>query len=142
MTATKSARNMPTGPSPFTPAEADALALEKFRDPRTTAKGEPRAHVGLKRLETLWCEGLQRFGGPWLAGERFTAVDAFFAPVAVRVQGYDLPLGETALAYAQRLLEHPGVAEWVSQGIAEPWVDAPHEQDCRRGRRVLADRRT
>ena len=54
MTATKSARNMPTGPSPFTPAEADALALEKFRDPRTTAKGEPRAHVGLKRLETLW----------------------------------------------------------------------------------------
>lgn len=95
----------------------------------------------LDRLETLWCEGLQRFGGPWLAGERFTAVDAFFAPVAVRVQGYDLPLGETALAYAQRLLEHPSVAEWVSQGIAESWVDEPHEQDCRRGRRVLEDRR-
>ena len=54
MTATKRARNMPTGPSPFTPEEADALAQEKFRDPRVTAKGEPRAHVGLERLETLW----------------------------------------------------------------------------------------
>ncbi|MCK0767534.1 glutathione S-transferase family protein [Chromohalobacter canadensis] len=95
----------------------------------------------LNRLETLWCEGLKRFGGPWLAGERFTAVDAFFAPVAVRIHGYDLPLGETALAYVQRLLEHPSVADWISQGIAEPWVDEPHEQDCLRGRRVLADRR-
>lgn len=30
----------------------------KFRDPRTTANGEPRAHVRLQRLETLWlCTG-------------------------------------------------------------------------------------
>src|SRR5215467_3193625 len=26
----------------------------KFQDPRVTAKGEPRAHVALKALETLW----------------------------------------------------------------------------------------
>ncbi|WP_420607493.1 radical SAM protein [Novosphingopyxis sp.] len=45
---------MPTGPSPFTPTEAEALAEEKFRDPLVTAKGERRAHVGLHRLETLW----------------------------------------------------------------------------------------
>ncbi|TVP53669.1 MAG: radical SAM protein [Halomonadaceae bacterium] len=30
------------------------LPAEKFRDPRFTLKGEPRATVGLKRLDTLW----------------------------------------------------------------------------------------
>ena len=40
----------------------------------------------LARLQVMWEEGLQRFGGPFLAGARFTAADAFFAPVATRVQ--------------------------------------------------------
>ena len=34
------------------------LDPRKFRDPDITATGEPRAHVGLRRLETLWfCTG-------------------------------------------------------------------------------------
>ena len=36
------------------PVPADAHALGKFQDPDLTAKGEPRAKVGLDRLETLW----------------------------------------------------------------------------------------
>ena len=51
-TRTKS-RAAPTGPSPFA-IEAAALPVEKFSDPEITAKGEPRAHVPLTRLETLW----------------------------------------------------------------------------------------
>lgn len=35
-------------------ASRDALAPEKFRDPDVTARGERRAKVGLKALETLW----------------------------------------------------------------------------------------
>lgn len=95
----------------------------------------------IARLDALWREGLMRFGGPWLAGEAFTAVDAMFAPVAVRVHGYGIALGDTAAAYVQRLLAHPAVAAWIAQGIAERWIDEPHEQDCIRGRRVIADRR-
>ncbi len=34
----------------------------------------------LERLQELWAEGLERFGGPFLAGPVFTTVDAFFAP--------------------------------------------------------------
>ncbi|HET6305638.1 MAG TPA: radical SAM protein, partial [Rhodopila sp.] len=30
------------------------LDTAKFRDPGVTAKGEPRAHVALRALETLW----------------------------------------------------------------------------------------
>jgi len=32
----------------------EAQCLHKFSDPHLTAKGERRAHVGLKKLETLW----------------------------------------------------------------------------------------
>jgi glutathione S-transferase len=95
----------------------------------------------LIRLDALWQEGLETFGGPWLAGDAFTAVDAMFAPVAVRLRGYGFELGMAAMAYADRLLAHPAIAEWIEQGIAEPWIDEPHEADCIRDRRVLADRR-
>ena len=65
---------------------------------RCCSRREPDALAVLKAAQ-----GLQRFGGPWLAGGRFTAVDAFFAPVAFRVQSYQPPLGDTAAAYAQAL---------------------------------------
>lgn len=51
-TRTKS-RNAPVGISPFQ-VTASALPAEKFSDPAWTAKGEPRAHVLLTALETLW----------------------------------------------------------------------------------------
>ncbi|ART62629.1 glutathione S-transferase family protein [Kushneria marisflavi] len=93
----------------------------------------------LKRLEALWCSGLDRFGGPWLAGDRFTAVDAFFAPVAVRVRNYQLTLGAQAMAYVDRLMSHPSVTEWVTTGIQEPWREGSHEQDCIRDRQVIKE---
>lgn len=93
----------------------------------------------LKRLETLWREGLSRFGGPWLAGNAFTAVDAFFAPVAVRLRGYQLSLEREAMGYAERLLAHPAVATWIDEGLREPWREAFHEKDCLRDRRVIED---
>jgi glutathione S-transferase len=42
----------------------------------------------LARIDELWREGTRLFGGPFLAGSQFTAVDAFFAPVVFRVQSY------------------------------------------------------
>jgi glutathione S-transferase len=38
----------------------------------------------IARLEELWTEGLSKFGGPFLAGAKFTGVDAFFAPSICR----------------------------------------------------------
>ncbi|WYZ41268.1 hypothetical protein EsH8_V_000163 [Colletotrichum jinshuiense] len=93
----------------------------------------------LDRLGELWADGLARFGGPFLAGAEFTAVDAFFAPVATRIQTFGLPLPEPALAYAQRLLEHPAVKQWVEEGIAETAREPGHEEDVLRGRKVLKD---
>lgn len=69
----------------------------------------------LARLDQLWQEGLTRFGGDYLAGSQFTAVDAFFVPVAGRIQTYDLAryFSQTSLQYQQRLLALPPMAEWL-----------------------------
>lgn len=92
------------------------------------------------RIDQLWCEGLERFGGPWLAGETFSGVDAFFAPVASRVQTYGLHLSAPAAGYATRLLEHPAVAQWVAEGIQEQEREPMHEEECLQGgRKLLAD---
>lgn len=45
---------MPSDISPFALRNPDPMALGKFSDPHVTAKGEPRARIGLSGLETLW----------------------------------------------------------------------------------------
>lgn len=95
----------------------------------------------LDRLDELWRDGLARFQGPFLAGERFTAVDAFFCPVAFRVQSYGLRLGDAAMAYVQRLLALPSMQQWQAQALAEPWVEAGHEQACLAHGHLVSDRR-
>jgi len=89
----------------------------------------PALQRDLERLAALWTEGLERFGGPFLAGKSFTAVDAFFAPVAFRAQTYDLELAHAPAAYAQRLLEVPAMRRWYAAALAETFRDVPHEAE-------------
>jgi glutathione S-transferase len=89
----------------------------------------PALERDIARLEALWGDGLSRFGGPFLAGKRFTAVDAFFAPVAFRVQTYGLALGAEARAYVERLLGLPSMKAWYASGLAETFRDPPHEEE-------------
>jgi len=95
----------------------------------------------LNRLEQLWQQGLSGFAGPWLAGASFTAVDAFFAPVAFRAQSYGLSFGSASTAYLQRLLALPAMQQWYAAGLAESWRDAAHEQDLAASGQVTADLR-
>lgn len=95
----------------------------------------------LSRIGELWNEGLQRFGGPFLAGSEFTAVDAFYAPVAFRIQTYSPPLDANALAYAQRMLALPAMREWYESALAETWRDIPHEEEVRRWGEIVQDLR-
>jgi glutathione S-transferase len=83
----------------------------------------------LARLEELWADGFDRFGGPFLAGETFTAIDAFFCPVAFRVQTYGLPLAPRSAEYVQRLLALPAMQEWSADALKEDFRDWPHEKD-------------
>ena len=95
----------------------------------------------IARIDAAWSEGLSRFGGPFLAGKSFTAVDAFFCPVAFRWQTYGFELSPAAREYAQRLLALPGMKEWYAAGIAEPFRDAAHEQEVLEMASVVQDLR-
>jgi len=87
----------------------------------------PALEADLARLSALWSDGLARFGGPFLAGAAFTAADAFFAPVAFRVQTYGLRLGEVPAAYVARLLALPAMRAWYADALAETFRDPSHE---------------
>jgi glutathione S-transferase len=93
------------------------------------------------RIGQLWSEGLARFGGPFLAGRAFTAVDAFYCPVAFRIQTYAQPLPPSAADYAKRLLALPAMHRWYEAALAEPWRDAPHEEETARVGTITHDHR-
>lgn len=89
----------------------------------------PSLEQDLARLRQLWNEGLTRFAGPFLAGRTFTAVDAFFAPVAFRLQTYGLSLDGPCDAYAHRLRNLPAMQAWYDAALSESWRDAAHEHE-------------
>lgn len=74
------------------------------------------------RIVTLWSEMLNRFGGPFLAGD-WSIADAFYTPVASRFETYGVPLadyGDSGLAdaYANRLLRTPEYLAWRAGALA------------------------
>jgi len=83
----------------------------------------------ITRIDELWREGLARFGGAFLAGNNFSAVDAFFAPVIFRVNTYGLPLSPQAQQYLTHILALPSIKQWEQQAIAEPWKEPSHEAE-------------
>ena len=79
---------------------------------------EPAVRRNLERIDAMWSEQLAASGGPFLFGE-FGAVDAYFAPVAMRLRSYALPVSGAVQAYAHRLSASPGVAAWIADALAE-----------------------
>ncbi|MFN3370825.1 MAG: glutathione S-transferase, partial [Sphingomonadaceae bacterium] len=80
---------------------------------------DPEARPDVERVASLWQQGLDRFGGPWLAGADWGAVDLMYAPVASRFTTYDVALPPDAEAYRARSMGHPLVAEWVADAATE-----------------------
>ena len=93
------------------------------------------------RIRELFEEALGRFGGPWLGGADFTALDAFFAPVAFRVRTYGLDVGR-GQAWVERVLAHPAMRQWEAEALAETWREAGHEAELAAAGAIFADYRT
>nr|WP_197411022.1 glutathione S-transferase family protein [Novosphingobium sp. FSW06-99] len=93
------------------------------------------------RITEIFAEGLDRFGGPWLAGADFTAADAFYAPVAFRIRTYGLNVGAKGAQWVETVLAHPAMVEWERAALTETWREAEHEADLARCGRVTADYR-
>lgn len=95
----------------------------------------------IARFTELWSDGLRRFGGPFLAGDKFTAADAFFAPVAFRVQTYGLALDAASQAYVALLLRQPAVEEWYQAALNETFREPGHEAEAHAAGTWTADLR-
>ena len=102
----------------------------------------PELLADIARVELLWNEGLARFGGPFLAGREFTAVDAFFAPVVYRFRTYGVTPGGAAAGYLQTLLAQPAMQAWEAQALAEEFREAKYEAELPQIGTVMADLRT
>ena len=109
---------------------------------RVVLKENPKAlQDDVARFTELWNDGLRHFGGPYLAGDKFTAVDAFFAPVAFRVQTYGLVLDAVSEDYVAMLLRQPAMVEWYDAGLRETFREPAHEDDARAAGTWTADLR-
>ena len=97
--------------------------------------------LNIARIRELFAEGLSRFGGPWLAGDHFTAVDAFFAPVAFRIRTYGLDVG-AGQVWVDHMLSHPAMVEWERQALLETWREESHEAELMAAGAITADYRT
>ncbi len=96
----------------------------------------------ITRIDELWHEGFARFKGPWLAGQVFTAIDAFFAPVAFRIQTYGLVLGKSAMTYAERLRALPSAQDWYKAALAETDRESIHEAQALASGVIISDLRS
>lgn len=89
----------------------------------------PEVEKDIARIEQLWNDCLQRYGGPFLFGA-FSVADAMYAPVATRFRTYAVTLTGAARGYADMLLDLPAVREWYADAATETEV-LPQFEDRR-----------
>jgi glutathione S-transferase len=81
---------------------------------------EPEAlRLDVERVEALWAWAMAETGGPWLAGDAFSAADAFYAPVVFRFEAYGLG-SAASQGWRDRVAGHEAVRRWVEAARADP----------------------
>lgn len=74
----------------------------------------------IKRVELLWQDCYERYGGPWLFGQDFGIADAMYAPVALRFVTYGIQINPVAQRFVDTVQACPAVKTWIADAIAEP----------------------
>ncbi|SEP75862.1 glutathione S-transferase [Loktanella sp. DSM 29012] len=90
----------------------------------------PDVLADLARLETLWALARARHeaGGPWLFGT-YSLADVFYAPAALRIATYDLPVSDAAQAYVAAHLNDPLIRQWRAMGLTQSYDPMPYAMD-------------
>ena len=91
------------------------------------------------RIDEIWQQGLSLFGGPFLAGRNFTAVDAMYAPIAFRAQTFGLPFSQKSKDYIDFILSLSSMQNWYNAALKEPWCENEHEQEAQNSGEILED---
>lgn len=85
----------------------------------------------LARLEQIWSDARRLSGAPeeWLLGS-YSLADVFFAPVAARIVGYDLPVSDAARAYCRRTIADPAFQTWRAEAMTVRYDPFPYPTGC------------
>ena len=81
-------------------------------------RDKPGVRADVQRIVSMWSALLQEHGGPMLFGA-FSVVDAYFAPVCMRLKAYALPVPAPIAAYIERVCALPGVHAWIAGARTE-----------------------
>ncbi len=90
----------------------------------------PGVQADLNRLQDLWALARGRHGGagPWLFGS-YSLADTFYAPIAARIAGFDLPVDEATATYVLEHLKDPAFRKWRAMGLTKTYDPVPYAQD-------------
>ncbi|MEP2641309.1 glutathione S-transferase [Roseobacter sp.] len=97
------------------------------------AKGAPPSdavQADLDRIETIWASARALSGASdgWLMGD-YSLADVFYAPVAARIIGYDLPVSKEARAYCMTTISDPAFKAWRAEGLNVTYDPFPYPAD-------------
>lgn len=81
-------------------------------------RDKPAVRADVARVVAMWDELLTQHSGPMLFGE-FSIADAYYAPVAMRLKTYALPVPASITAYIHRLCDTAGVKAWIDDALLE-----------------------
>ena len=78
-----------------------------------------RALGDIDRITAIWRDCIDRYGGPFLFGDKPCMADAMYAPVATRFMTYHVKLDRVAILYCQQIMSMPEMKAWVSAAKQE-----------------------
>ena len=77
------------------------------------------ALADIERIETIWAECIERWGGPFLFGEP-TMADAMFAPLCTRFDTYGVAISDVSQNYCRTIMNWAPMRAWIDAAHAEP----------------------
>jgi glutathione S-transferase len=78
------------------------------------------ARADIDRIEEIWRLCLDRWGGPFLFGDRPTMADAMYAPVCSRLHTYSVQTHTECAAYVDHVLGLTELVDWTNAARCEP----------------------
>ena len=87
----------------------------------------PELNADILRIEEIWNNLLAKQApNSYLFGE-FSIADAFFAPVALRFNSYDVELNQNSRNYINFLLQNESIKQWIEVGLQEEIIIIDYE---------------
>lgn len=91
----------------------------RARIPVARNRFAPGTQQEIERVEQMWAQAYNTYGGPWLFGD-FSLADVVYAPVALRFVTYQVELMPAAQPFIAAVQALPSIQTWATAAAAEP----------------------